>query len=863
MTASDLARAAHTYAQRGWAVLPLHSIRDGRCTCGRADCPSPGKHPRTKGGVKDATTSRESIHEWWSTWPGAHVGVATGAPSGVWVLDVDDGPDVHGSADLAALEERHGRLPPTLEARTGSGGRHLVFKATPATQALRNRARLKIDGRTTGLDVRATGGYIVVAPSGHASGGTYRWTRRMEPAEAPGWLLDLLPGTAPPEAPRLPLEPPRAAPVPSDGDRVARYLARLVDDQVARIAGAPAGGRHQAIVQAAHKLGMYAGEFPPGDLEAARQAIIDAGVGAGKDRGEVLRAVDQMIEVGRGHPKRVEWKAGTGPDPDEALPDEPDVAPDRPPADLPPPPAYSLDVPEDRRPRIVINLRQLREVVADAWRALHRANRDGRRPDGPTVYRRGGALVEVQRTEQGPRIVPLSQSSLLSRLSEAADWIKLRRATAHEPSANGYIEVDADRPPQAVVDVMLSAPDDRLPVLEGLVLGPIVDAAGAIQAEPGYHASARVLNVGERLSLKEGPAPEAARLLLDHWLGDFPFASPSDRAHALALVLTPFVRRLIDGPCPGFLVEAPTPGSGKSLLAELAGTVALGAAPTPTPFARQEEERRKALLSALSSGRPMVFLDNVSGAVADSTLEGILTAYPAWTDRDLGRIAELTVPALSVFALTSNNATLSTDMARRVCRVRLDPATDRPGERTGFRLPDVRRWTRENRALLVSAALAIVRAWMAAGRPYDGPRLGSFERFSEVVGGCLQVAQVEGFLGDRDALFRESDREGSEWAEVMAALWSEHRAGAWTAAQVLSVADEAGLLSTVTGDGADRTRSTRLGLALRRMRDRVWTVQGVGRVRLLPGRVSAGRTVYQLAPLDRAPSPADVAERVH
>lgn len=854
---TPLANAARAYALRGWAVLPLHAIRDGRCTCGKTDCPSPGKHPRTKGGVKDATRDPGQIRAWWSTWPDAHVGVATGAPSGVWVLDVDDGADVHGSADLAALEARHGALPPTLEAATGSGGRHLVFKATAATQALRNRARVKVDGRVTGLDVRATGGYVVVAPSGHASGGVYRWTRRMEPAEAPGWLLDLLPGTAPPEAPRLPLEPPRAAPPPSDGDRVARYLARLVDDQVARITGAPAGGRHQAIVAAAHKLGMYAGEFLPADLEAARQAIVDAGVAAGKDRAEVLRAVDQMVEVGRGHPKRIDWKAGTGPDPDEALPEEPDVAP---PADLPPPPAYPMDGGEDRRPRIVINLRQLREVVADAWRALHRANR---RPDGPTVYRRGGALVQLRHDEQGPRIAPLSQSSLLARLSEAADWIKLRRATAHEPSENGYIEVDADRPPQAVVDVMLSAPDDRLPVLEGLVLGPIVDADGVIQAEPGYHASARVLNVGERLALVDGPAPEAARLLLDHWLGDFPFAAPSDRAHALALVLTPFVRRLIDGPCPGFLVEAPMVGSGKSLLGELACTVALGAPPTPTPFARQEEERRKALLTALSGGRPVVFLDNVSHAIADSTLEGIITAYPAWTDRDLGRIAELTVPALSVFVISSNNATLSTDMARRLCRVRLNPATDRPNERTGFRLPNIRAWTRANRAVLVSAALAIVRAWMDAGRPYDGPRLGSFERFSEVVGGCLQVAQVDGFLGDRDALFRESDREGSEWAEVMAALWAEHRAGAWTAAQVLSVADEAGLLSTVTGDGADRTRSTRLGLALRRMRDRVWTVQGVGRVRLLPGRVSAGRTVYQLAPLDRAPSPADTAERVH
>jgi hypothetical protein len=298
------------------------------------------------------------------------------------------------------------------------------------------------------------------------------------------------------------------------------------------------------------------------------------------------------------------------------------------------------------------------------------------------------------------------------------------------------------------------------------------------------------------------------------------------------------------------LIEAPTPGSGKSLLAELAGTVALGAAPPPTPFARQEEERRKALLSALSSGRPMILLDNVSGAVADSTLEGILTAYPAWTDRDLGRIAELTVPALSVFALTSNNATLSTDMARRVCRIRLNPATDRPGERSGFRMPDIRAWTREHRGLLVSAALSIIRAWMAAGRPYDGARLGSFERFSEVVGGCLQVAQVSGFLGDRDALFRESDREGSEWAELVGLWWTRCQRQNVSSGELLTIADDAGLLTWATGDGSDKARATRLGLGLRRMRDRVWTLPGVGRVTLTGPHLSAGRSQYRLLALD-------------
>jgi hypothetical protein len=826
MMPNPLHRAARQYADRGWSVLPLHSLSlDGSCTCSRGpDCASPGKHPRLEDGVKGASRDPVVIDGWWERWPDAHLGVATGAPSGVWVLDVDTGDDVDGAADLARLEAAHGALS-ALRARTGSGGQHLFFAFDERAGELRNRARLKIAGQKTGLDVRATGGYVVAAPSGHVSGGRYEWIHRQVPEPAPGWLLDLLLAPAPVSPPSLPL----LASAPSD-DRQGKYLARVLQDQAERILSAPVGGRHPAIVAAAHKVGMYLHHWPTFEQDAVVLALIDAACAAGKDRADAERAVRQMVAVGQGHPKSIDWKAPPSRDDDDApLPEEP--------------PPFEQEAP--RRPRILVTGRQLREVVADAWRALDRANRPT-----PRLYRRGGALVEVHQTEQGPRIVSVTANALLGHLAGAADWIKTRRAHAGEATASPFVEVDADRPPQAVVDVLLSQPDERLPVLEGLVAGPVVDAQGRIVDRPGYSDSARVLYVGQPLQLVEGPAPEAARLLLDHWLGDFPWASDSDRAHALALVLTPFLRRLIAGPCPGFLIEAPTPGSGKSLLAELAGTVALGAAPPPTPFARQEEERRKALLSALSSGRPMILLDNVSGAVADSTLEGILTAYPAWTDRDLGRIAELTVPALSVFALTSNNATLSTDMARRVCRIRLNPATDRPGERSGFRMPDIRAWTREHRGLLVSAALSIIRAWMAAGRPYDGARLGSFERFSEVVGGCLQVAQVAGFLGDRDALFRESDREGSEWAELVGLWWTRCQGQNVSSGELLTIADDAGLLTWATGDGSDKARATRLGLGLRRMRDRVWTLPGVGRVTLTGPHLSAGRSQYRLLALD-------------
>ncbi|RMF85049.1 MAG: DUF3987 domain-containing protein [Planctomycetota bacterium] len=235
---SDLKRAALWYAAHRWPVVALHSVVEGRCSCCKPGCGNAGKHPRTRHGLKDARIDDADIDHWWNRWPDANIGVKTGVTTGIVVIDVD--PRHGGDESLAELVREYGDLPSTVEALTGGGGRHLVFKHPGGT--VRNRSNLR-----PGIDVRGDGGYIVAPPSNHMSGGQYRWREghgphEMQPAEMPAWLLALVcrrivegvSGETTPAGERAANHDSAARPGPVADNRVTRALAAMrglrVDD---------------------------------------------------------------------------------------------------------------------------------------------------------------------------------------------------------------------------------------------------------------------------------------------------------------------------------------------------------------------------------------------------------------------------------------------------------------------------------------------------------------------------------------------------------------------------------------------------------------------------------------------------------
>jgi hypothetical protein len=178
------------YASRDWRVVPLHTPAVGGCSCGKADCGSVGKHPRTAHGLNDASADPTRIRRWWTKWPTANIGLLTGT-SGI-VIDIDARHG--GDKSLAALEAEHGPLPATAKSQTG-GGWHLMFAHPGGSIANRSNVR-------PGIDVRGDGGYIVAPPSLHASGNHYRWIIPPdELAPIPEWLLALINPPKPPPKP--------------------------------------------------------------------------------------------------------------------------------------------------------------------------------------------------------------------------------------------------------------------------------------------------------------------------------------------------------------------------------------------------------------------------------------------------------------------------------------------------------------------------------------------------------------------------------------------------------------------------------------------------------------------------------------
>ena len=462
------------------------------------------------------------------------------------------------------------------------------------------------------------------------------------------------------------------------------------------------------------------------------------------------------------------------------------------------------------RPQIQVNGRQMQEIFDQTWEILLAQN------DPPTLFVSSRCLSRIVEGEYGLVIQHLEEAHAYGIITYAADWVR-RTSTS-------IIDV---KPLREVSRHVLSTPHPGLPRLEAIVTTPVFDAQGKLIDRPGYHQNGRLwlaLDPSNEIApIPESPSADELRiavdLIKDHLICDFPFASASDRAHAFAALLLPFVRRMIGGPTPIHLIESPTPGSGKSLLADLVTIVATGRSSESTTVTRNEEESRKKLTAILIRGRPVVVIDNVQGGIESAQLASAITS-DVWTDRILGKSEMVDIPNRALWMITGNNLKLTMEIARRSVRIRLNPDEECPWQRTSFKHTPIRTWALANRQGLVWAILTIVQAWLAAGRPECTKTLGSFESWASVIGGMLQNAGIDGFLEDTEEFYKTADTETGEWKAFVIAWQDRFGADPVSPSQLLTLAEEGSYVPFARTGSSESARLARFGRALGSLRDR-------------------------------------------
>ncbi len=377
----------------------------------------------------------------------------------------------------------------------------------------------------------------------------------------------------------------------------------------------------------------------------------------------------------------------------------------------------------------------------------------------PIVYQRAGELVAVVGSTEPGRLVAegtpvlrtMTVPALLPRVTKHVDLIRTcapSQKACRLADASGAPSPEPQtisiQPPPALLAAMLSRHRwTHIQPIRGIAETPIYRPDGTICDEPGYDAPSQLLYApsGAYLPVAEHPTQDDARRALEalrEVFADFPYQGRAASLVPISALLSILARAAIDGPVPAHIFDASVMGSGKTLQCDVVCLIATGRVPAHATWPARDEEREK-LLSAYALACPAaVVLDNVreiGGGALEQTLTSEIVEF-----RRLGGLVVDTVPWRAVVLVSGNNLSMTDDMIRRslLCRL-VSPLAD-PTRRRDFAHPDLIEWVRSQRPRLVHAALTILRAYAAKGRPDTGVRLASYASWAKVVAGSIVYA---------------------------------------------------------------------------------------------------------------------------
>ncbi len=272
---------------------------------------------------------------------------------------------------------------------------------------------------------------------------------------------------------------------------------------------------------------------------------------------------------------------------------------------------------------------------------------------------------------------------------------------------------------------------------------PVVRDDGTLEALPhGYDEQTGAYTLPNGLDYDRSISVEAAKVGLDRMDAEFPFADDRSRAMQRAAMLSLFVKHLPGGQSmkPAFLWLANKPESGKSVLAKTAIYPVIGTAAAAKM--KEGEQLDKEMEAFIRSQRPYIFLDNVYGGIQSATIDAMLTSKRS-AFRGMGGHDDIEVDNVAQLLATGNRLELNEDGARRFAVVDLFEKGEPSERKVTERLDDEVMIDPVWRARLLSWMWAMVEHWHAQGMPKGKLRMGSFEVFTELLGGIVTAAGYE------------------------------------------------------------------------------------------------------------------------
>lgn len=474
----------------------------------------------------------------------------------------------------------------------------------------------------------------------------------------------------------------------------------------------------------------------------------------------------------------------------------------------------SLDslITEKGRPQIIISGRFLDEITDDVWAGILEFN------DPKVLFRFGGKISRLEINDNGELIVsPLGKDEACELLARVFDWLKLIEKKLKKVFPN-----------ERVVRNFLATPNPKLPIIHRIVSAPILSKDGSVKMEEGYDPLTKtyISTIGFKLKYvpetpTEAELSKAKSLLENDLFGDFPFIDQASLCHMIALTLLPFVRSIIVGPTPIHLIDAPSPGTGKSLAADCATSIFCGRPVPGMAEARDEDEIRKRITAGLMASNAFFLFDNISNSINSGALAAAIT-LGTWTDRVLGKSFNISLPIQCAWVFTGNNLTMSNEIARRSILIRMDSGHEKPWLRDHkefkHQLP---KWAFDNRSDLVWACLTIIKNWFAKGCPEPNVKaLGSFEDWSRVIGGILEAAGIQGFLNNLNELYERSNEESAVWGLFLVRWLEEFGYQNVSTSELLQLVDDNDIPLVISGSD-DHGKKVSLAYSIRKQQGRI------------------------------------------